>query len=357
MDGKHMTEIASSRQLSTLKCAIVGAGLMGRWHAAAVKRVGCDVAAVIDTDRERAHKLASSIGRIAVFHNLEDAIAKIQFDVLHVCTPSITHVPLVDMAASRAIHIVVEKPLAPTSAETKNLLGIAKSAGILICPVHQFLFQNGVRQALRSIHRIGRIVHLDATFCSAGAQHCAPEDWDRIPADIIPHPLSLMQRFVSGGISNMQWTVTRPSFGEWRVSGLSDGISASIFISMSARPTRAGLTIHGTLGTLHCDLFHGFSYFETGRASRGSKIVRPFSTVAKTLGAATTNLTRRVILRDTAYPGLRYLIREFYAAIASGTNSPISPEEIIAVANARDRLVSESVPLVQAQIRQAASWI
>ena len=87
------------------------------------------------------------------------------------------------------------------------------------------------------------------------------------------------------------------------------------------------------------DLFHGFATIDTAAVSRKAKIARPFRRSAIQFAAAGRNLARRFVTREFAYPGLRTLISEFYAAVRGAGPPPITAEEILAVAAARDSVV------------------
>ena len=89
-------------------------------------------------------------------------------------------------------------------------------------------------------------------------------------------------------------------------------------ISTRGRPTRATLDVMGTKASAHADLYHGFAVVEQGSGTGVRKVARPFSLAGSTLGRAGTNLTRRALSRETAYPGLRELVRRTYDAIATG---------------------------------------
>lgn len=332
---------SSFRSNNPLKAVIVGAGLMGRFHAIAIRQCRHAIAAVVDPDTTRAKRLAASFGISDSCSTLEEALERTPADIVHICTPASTHAAIARVAIHHGMHLVIEKPLACSSHETDLLLRLAEQNSSLICPVHQFLFQNGIREALENIERVGRIVLIESVFFSAGSTALPRERWDSVCADILPHPLSLLQRFLPGGIPLSGWAKIQPAPGEWRVSGVSGTISLSILISMSARPTRATFTVRGTHGSFHVDLFHGFSYFEHGRVSRRSKMVQPFSNGSGLLLAAAANLANRLLHREFAYPGLNRLVAEFYrAAAASGARSPIRSAEVSAVAHVRDLLVS-----------------
>jgi hypothetical protein len=56
----------------------------------------------------------------------------------------------------------------------------------------------------------------------------------------------------------------------------------------------------------------------------------------KLFGSASVNLLARGVHREMAYPGLRNLTRAFYIAAKGAAAAPISAEDIIAVAAARE---------------------
>ena len=322
-----------------IRAAIVGAGLMGHWHARAIEKAGGNIMAVVDLDPARARRLARRF-HAGSFPNVEQMLSEVELDVLHICSPASTHRNIAELAINSGLNLVVEKPVTPTASGTVSLYEQAAGRGVLVCPVHQFVFQNGVLKAQKLLPRIGHLLHLGVTICSAGGDGLASDQLDSIAADILPHPLSLLQRFLSGDLPEEDWVMARPRHGELRVFGEAMGATLSIFISMNARPTVCDVQIVGTEGTIYLNLFHGYGYLEPGRVSRTRKIAHPFERSLKNLSAAAINLGRRALRRELAYPGLQCLISEFYGAVQTGGPSPISAEEAVAIARVRDRLLS-----------------
>jgi hypothetical protein len=105
-----------------------------------------------------------------------------------------------------------------------------------------------------------------------------------------------------------------------------------IDIGLRARPTRNELILTGTRGSARADLFHGYAVFEPGRTSRTAKATAPLRAGTRLLWAAGTNLARRVVRREPAFPGLRELIRLFYLSIAESTPPPIDLDEVVEAA-------------------------
>jgi len=335
------TRVASS-SISSIRAGIVGAGLMGRWHARAVKKAGGKVVSVMDHNLNQANRLAAMYSNAQSFDNLEKMIDNTSLDVLHVCSPTSSHQKIAELAIKAGVNLLVEKPISLTEPETVSLYDLASSHGILICPVHQFVFQDGVRKAKEQLNCIGRPVHIQASICSAGGTGLSSNQLDRIAVDILPHPLSLMQTFLAENLPTEDWVVIKPCEGELRLLNCLRDISLSIFISMNSRPTTNSFQIAGTEGTIHLDLFHGYSVIESGKVSKARKVLHPFDLALRTISAATVNLGLRAIRRESAYPGLERLVNDFYTAIKEGKESPIKPDDAITVARIRDFVISSA---------------
>ena len=192
-----------------LRVAIVGAGLMGRRHADAVARTGGRVVAVVDVQIEQARRLAG-VGE--GFRSLDDLDSRMSLDVVHICTPLATHVELAEQALMLGANVVVEKPLAADAESTAALLAVARERRLLVVPVHQFVFQRGVRRLLSGRDRFGTLVRcvFEAATAGAGRMGLDPDD---LVADILPHPLALFSRLTESGLAEAEWVVLRPTSG------------------------------------------------------------------------------------------------------------------------------------------------
>jgi predicted dehydrogenase len=323
----------------TVSATVVGAGLMGRWHATELERAGGAVVAVVDPDASAAGRLAARHSSARAFSGLGEALAAVRADAVHVCTPTASHVELVEESLAGGADVLVEKPLAPDAPATEALITRAREAGRLLCPVHQYLFQPGFQVAERAGPSLAPWRHLDATTCSAGAAGRPASELDTIAADILPHLLASLERLLPAGLSGVGWSAARLAAGELRAAGVAGNATIGLCVSMGGRPTRNELRLIGSGGTVELDFFHGYGFVERGDPSRATKAVRPFSLSALRSGAAAANLTRRALRREPAYPGLRELIQRFYAASLGRTEAPISLAESLAVARARDAVL------------------
>ena len=231
--NKKVTDHTSSK-VTPLRAGIIGAGLMGRWHVEAIKRSGGRLVAVTDVDFGAAKRLAAGHAGAYSFSNLNEMLGQDSLDVLHICTPASTHNSIAERAIDAGLNLIIEKPITPTVRDTERLFDRAFERGVLICPVHQFMFQDGVLNARELLPQIGELVHIEGTFCSAGGAKMTREQLDMVVADILPHPLSLMQMFLPLGLPE-DWVVVRPRYGELRAICQASNASLSIFISLSGQ--------------------------------------------------------------------------------------------------------------------------
>ena len=126
---------------------MVGAGLMGHWHAYFARRLGAEVAAIVDGSKVAATSLARRAKTNAVFGEMGAMLDVVRPHVVHICTPLSSHLPLTLQAIEAGVHALVEKPLTQMAGQTQLLLQRAQEKGVHVCPVHQFGFQGGVARA------------------------------------------------------------------------------------------------------------------------------------------------------------------------------------------------------------------
>ena len=322
---------------ASLRVGVVGAGLMGRWHAHAVARVGGRVVAVIDPNAERARALADRLpARPVATSDLARALHEHRIEVVHVCAPLSSHEAIARQAIDAGVHALVEKPLAPDAAVTARLHALAAERGVELCPVHQFLFQRGVLDAATALAGLGPIRLIDVVACSAGADRAGDDAREQVAIDILPHGLALARRLLSAPLGDVRWQVGQGPMGEIRATGDVAGVSVTLTVSMRSRPTENSLTVRCDRGTVRANLFHGYATIERGTPSRLDKIGRPIVGSTLVLGAAVGNLVERAVSRDVAYPGLAELVRRFHLACARLGPAPISADDSIDVARARD---------------------
>lgn len=322
--------------------AIVGAGLMGRWHAHTARRLGIDIIAVVDPDPRKCHDLAVAAKATYECRDLPDLFATCIVDAAHICTPLATHYELCRQALEGGVNVLCEKPLASDEGEVDSLYEIAARRKRRLWVVHQFPWQRGAERALQSLDRIGKLIRADFLFCSAGGEGNKGTSLDDIVADILPHPLSILPHLsLDCELADLKWNVEKDRAGELNVSTICGDTRISIAISLSARPTECTMILRGEKGSWYADFYHGYAWYESGKVSRLHKLIAPFRRSGLLLIHASANIVWRTFRRQFAYPGLDRLMSAFYFQTAEGENTP-DPQHTRAIAVARDLIIADA---------------
>ena len=311
------------------RAAIVGAGLMGGWHARYAARAGVEIAAIVDTRQDAAAALGRRFPDARLFRELPDCLGSCPLDVVHVCTAWDSHAALTEAALQAGKHVLVEKPAAVALAEAQRLADLARSRKLTLCPVHQLPFQRGFERLVKALNRLGAIVRVDYAVSSAGGAGRADRERHSLLLEILPHPLSLLRVLPGAAVDPAAWRVLTFTSDELELAARCGETQIGIRMSLRARPTCHELIVTGTQATARVDLFHGYALLEANAGSRTGKTLAPFLRGSRLLAAATSNLARRAALWEPAYPGLRELIRRFYRAAGAQSAPPVELDEML----------------------------
>ena len=105
-----------------LKVGLIGCGFMGTMHANCYKNIeGVELVALADVRKEKAEELA--VGTNAtIYADGKDLIANADVDVIDICLPTYMHKDFAVLAMEKVKHVFVEKPVALTKKEGKELI-------------------------------------------------------------------------------------------------------------------------------------------------------------------------------------------------------------------------------------------
>lgn len=256
----------------TLRAGIIGSGFAAKFHYEALQRVfsaKVNVAGAYSTSAENLHKFTEPRG-LNAYDNLDDLISN--SDVLHICTPPVTHEPIGVAALKQQKHVIVEKPFTGyfgDGSETFN--------------GDTFSRQEGLNQSMQSVKRM-----LDAEQESQGSIMYA-ENWVYAPA--IQKERELLQK--TG--AQIIWMHGEEShsgshsltYGQWKFSG------GGSMIGKGCHPLSAAIYLK------HVE----------GRARTGNPI-RP-----KTISARTHAITRMPTFKNEGHLRTTYKDTEDFAML------------------------------------------
>jgi len=117
--------------MESIKVAVIGLGFMGRTHIQALRRLGIEVHGIAGIDEVEAQKAASDLGIPRGYANIDEALADPAIVVVHLCTPNNLHYRQAKAALIAGKHVLCEKPLALTPAESGELADMAREKGLI----------------------------------------------------------------------------------------------------------------------------------------------------------------------------------------------------------------------------------
>ncbi|SMF07319.1 Gfo/Idh/MocA family oxidoreductase [Streptomyces sp. Amel2xC10] len=123
-----------------LRVGLVGYGLAGSvFHAPLIAATeGLALDTVVTSHPERQEQARAEFPDVRVTAGADDLLARAdELDLIVIASPNKTHVPLATAALKAGLPVVVDKPLAGTAAEARELAALAEERGLLLS-----VFQN-----------------------------------------------------------------------------------------------------------------------------------------------------------------------------------------------------------------------
>src|SRR3954454_15332438 len=138
---------------------------------------------------ERAAKFSARYPGARTSSDLEEVLADPTVDAVSIATPPRTHHALAKQALQAGKHVLVEKPLATTSAEAEELAELADSRGLVLMPGHTFLYSPAVNKGRDLIvsGELGEIYFITSSRMNLGIYQP-----DGVVNDLAPHDLSIL---------------------------------------------------------------------------------------------------------------------------------------------------------------------
>lgn len=189
--------------------AVVGTGFIGPVHAEALRRLGITVRGILGSSPEKSRESAQKWGFEVAYDDYEAILQDEQVDVVHVATPNHLHLDQVRRALAAGKHVVCEKPLAMTSAESAEMLHLAAQYPHLITAVnYNIRFYPLIHHARDLVQSgaIGDVFHIRGGYVQDWLLFETDWNWRLVPeaggglraiGDIGSHWMDLMH-FVTG---------------------------------------------------------------------------------------------------------------------------------------------------------------
>jgi len=136
-----LQKYAPPRSAEPIRVAVIGTGFGEAVHLPALSQIpDFSIAAVCSRRADHAHAAARLYGAALSTTDYRDLVERSDIDAFIVATPPHLHHPMTMTILSAGKHVIVEKPMARTVAEAKDMVRMAERAGVAAMVNHEFRF-------------------------------------------------------------------------------------------------------------------------------------------------------------------------------------------------------------------------
>ena len=181
--------------MTRLRCAVVGAGYLGRFHAQKYAGLArCELVGVADPAAGARERIAAELG-VAVHADHRELLGRV--DVVSIATPTTLHHTVARDFLQAGAHVLVEKPITATSDEARELIDLARARGLVLQVGHLERF-NSVILAVAGSLRNPRFIesHRLAPFKPRGTDVS-------VVLDLMIHDIDLIEDIVRSPIATI----------------------------------------------------------------------------------------------------------------------------------------------------------
>jgi predicted dehydrogenase len=184
-----------------ISVGIIGAGY---WGPNLIRNFSAcpatEVVAVCDANPSRLESVRRAHGDIKLVTSVDQLLEQ-PIQAVAIATPVMTHFPLAQRCLEAGLHVLVEKPLTPTTQEAQALVDLAARKNRVLMVDHTYLFGNAVRHIKRLIDAgdLGDLYYVDSIRINLGKFCDVNVIWDLAPHDlsIVDYILGLEARSIS----------------------------------------------------------------------------------------------------------------------------------------------------------------
>ena len=250
------------------RIGIIGCGWAGSQHAQAVQALAdrAVLAAVADRNTDVAQRKAKEWNVSTWTSDYRELLTKTRLDAVSICLPHSLHSEAAVAAAEAGLHLLVEKPLAPTLAEADRMIEAAAKQGVCLMVAENTRFDPTYLRVLELLESgvLGEIFLVRVSREHQMHDYLRARPWflTEPSGGILMsggiHDFELV-RMLAGEIAHVYALTPRKVFTEMVaddtgvvVAGLASGATATLVESFAIRTPTPGVqgAVHGTQGTL-----------------------------------------------------------------------------------------------------------
>lgn len=148
-----------------LRVGVIGVGGIANTHFPGWSASPyAEVTGLADIDRETLNRIGDSLKVERRYIDAGDLIADSEIDIIDICTPNSSHMPLAAAALEAGKHVLCEKPLALTPKEVKQMIAARDRSGKLLMTAQHHRYGVAARVLKEKIDEgaLGEVYHARA---------------------------------------------------------------------------------------------------------------------------------------------------------------------------------------------------
>src|SRR6186997_771093 len=194
-----MMQAAVASAERPLRVGVVGVGVMGSNHARVFAGLpGTELVGVADPDRKQADFVARTLGCIAVADVNE--LLERDVDAITIAAPTHLHRDIALACIARGVHVMVEKPIASSVEEGREIINAARRAGVTLMVGHVERFNPAV-EAIKDAIRGEDILSIAITRVGPFPPRMSNVG---VVIDLAVHDIDLIRWFTDSDIIDVQ---------------------------------------------------------------------------------------------------------------------------------------------------------
>jgi len=164
--------------------SVVGAGFIGPVHVEALRRLGVPVRGILGCDREESERAKTTLGLPRAYASLDEVLSDAAVQSVHLAVPNALHYEFAKRVLAAGKHVMCEKPLAMTSAQSAELVELAKGKRLAAGVCYNVRFYPLNLEARDRIARgeVGRIYAVNGSYVQDWLFYDTDYNW-RVLAD------------------------------------------------------------------------------------------------------------------------------------------------------------------------------
>lgn len=135
--------------IDRIALGLIGCGFFAENHLNSWRDLepeGVDIVAVCDIDAAKAKAAAEKFGVPRWYTDAAEMFAKEKLGLVDIATQMRSHLPLVTMAISHKVPTIVQKPFGQDIGEVRQMVEMARDAGVFLAVHENFRFQRPLRR-------------------------------------------------------------------------------------------------------------------------------------------------------------------------------------------------------------------